>query len=96
MDIDIVWAGLAAVPIVAGLIQVARQIGMPANFAPLLAVVLGLAGSVGFSYSAGEATIQVAVAQGLAIGLSSSGFYSWIRTGADVVETVRANGAGGQ
>lgn len=94
MDLDVVWAGLAAVPIVAGLIQVARQVGLPANWAPLLAVGLGLAGSVGFSYTAGEATIQTAVAQGLAIGLSSSGFYSWIRTGTDAVESVRASNAG--
>ena len=86
MDTEAVWAGLAAVPIVAGLVQVAKPIGLPHAWAPVLALILGISGSVGFSYTAGEATIQVAVVQGLAIGLSSSGLYAWIGTGNDAVK----------
>ena len=96
MDTEILFAGLAAVPIVAGIVQVAKPIGLPHAWAPVLALVLGVGGSVGLSYTAGDATIQVAVVQGLAVGLSASGLYSWIGTGTDAVKRVRANnGAGG-
>jgi hypothetical protein len=95
MEVETLWAGLAAVPIVTGLVQVVKPLGLPAKWAPLLALLLGLAGSVGFSYTAGEATLQVAVVQGLVVGLSSSGLYSWIGTGTNAVKSARANGAGG-
>ncbi len=96
MDTEAVWAGLAAVPLVAGLVQVAKPIGLPAAWAPVLALILGIAGSIGFSYTAGEATIQVAIVQGLSVGLAASGLYAWIGTGNDAVKRVRAaNGDGG-
>ncbi len=96
MDTEILFAGLAAVPIVAGIVQVAKPIGLPAAWAPVLALALGVGGSVGISYTGGDATIQVAIVQGLVIGLTSSGLYSWIGTGTDAVKRVRANnGVGG-
>lgn len=58
------------VAVVTGLVQVAKAAGLPAKFAPILSIVLGLLGGM---YAATD--IKEIVFIGLAIGLAASGFF---------------------
>lgn len=60
------------VPIVIGVVQVIKTVGLPNRFAPLASLVLGIAGAV---FLVGGA-LQVAILQGIIVGLTASGLYS--------------------
>ncbi|WP_199620656.1 hypothetical protein [Paenibacillus alkalitolerans] len=64
---------IALVPIIVGLVGVARTAGLPARWLPLLAVVLGLVS--GFVYIAPDEP-QKAVLSGVVMGLSAIGAWS--------------------
>lgn len=66
------------VPIIVGLIEVFKRIGLSTRFAPLMSLVLGVAlftGAQGFSFES--------VVIGLVAGLTSCGLYS---TGKSIVQ----------
>ena len=74
MDFELI-GGIAAVPIIIGLVQLLKSIGFPAKYAGVLAVGLGLAASLGYTYFQAEPWYEAAV-MGLAVGLSAAGLYS--------------------
>jgi uncharacterized membrane protein YdjX (TVP38/TMEM64 family) len=63
------------VPIVIALVEVAKRIKLPDQYAPLLSIILGVAGAFIFP----QATIQLTILEGLVFGLSASGLYSGVR-----------------
>jgi ABC-type uncharacterized transport system permease subunit len=73
MDLDLY--GISAVLVIVGLVQLAKQIGFNSKYGGVLAVVLGLCLSLGFSYFS-DVTAFKAVVTGLALGLSAAGLYS--------------------
>lgn len=75
-------AGAAAVPLIVALVEAAKQAGLPARWAALLAVVLGLLLSLGFQAAGGTSDSRGwadATLAGLALGLSAAGLYSGAR-----------------
>lgn len=62
------------VPIVVGLVEVAKGIGLPPRFAPIAAIALG----VGLSFLSGLSW-QTSAVQGILIGLAASGLWSGAR-----------------
>lgn len=90
MEIELTqFAGIAAVPFLVGLVEVAKRLGMDAVWATPLAIGLGVALSVGWQ------AVQVypqaapwfnAVLIGIALGLAASGLYSGTMK---VVDTVK-------
>lgn len=68
---------LAIVPIIVGLVEVMKRLGLPSRWAPLAAVVLGILGGF-FFLSPGDA--RQAVLAGLAAGLAAVGLDSGSRT----------------
>lgn len=72
-------AGVALVPLIVGITELAKLLGLPARWSALLAVSLGLVASLGYqaagSAPAGRAWADALVA-GLALGLSAAGLYS--------------------
>lgn len=68
-------AGIGAVPIIIGAIQLAKSMGLNAKWAGVGAVVLGVGLSFLYSYFA-DAVWYNALITGLAVGLSSAGLYS--------------------
>ena len=76
-------AGVAGVPLVMGLVEVAKRLGLGSRWAPALAVGLGAALSLGYRAAVGlpggEAWAQAAL-NGLALGLAAAGLYSGGRT----------------
>ncbi len=80
MDLEIY--GVSAVLVIIGLVQLAKQVGFNSKYGGVLAVVLGLAVSLGYAYWA-EVTAFKAVITGLALGLSAAGLYSTAKNAAE-------------
>ena len=80
-------AGVAVVPLIVGLVEVAKGAGLEARWAPAMALGLGLAVSLGYQAAlgmpAGAAWAQAGLS-GLALGLAASGLYSGTRAVAHV------------
>jgi len=75
------WVGVAAVPLISGIVQMLRSAGLPARFSGLVAIVVGMILATGSMLSDAELTliqrpaIIEALGQGLMAGLGASGFY---------------------
>jgi len=59
------------VPIIVGLVEVAKRVGLPTKFLPLLAVVLGIANSYLFN--------EFSIIDGLVSGLMAVGLFSGVK-----------------
>jgi len=66
-----------AIPLINGLVEVAKRAGVPNRYLPLLAVVMGVMAGVGLRNP--NESIAIAVMEGLVIGLSAVGLYSGTR-----------------
>lgn len=76
-EVAVLWAGFGAIPIVMGIVQAMKQVGLPSRWAGVVSLVLGVAGGVIF---AGSLDLwRTAVAGGLYVGLSASGLYSTLK-----------------
>lgn len=62
---------IGSTPIVLGVTSAIKQIGLPNQYAPLVSILLGI-GAVLLT----GAVWQVAIAQGIIVGLVASGLYS--------------------
>lgn len=74
---DIVF-GVALVPLIVGVVQVAKLTGLPDRFAPLASLILGLVLSAGLGLSQNDFTAE-SLLVGIALGLSASGLYSGVK-----------------
>lgn len=66
---------LVLVPIVIALVQILRGVGLPTQFAPVAALVIGVTGAIALTTPS-----VVAAIQGILVGLSASGLYSGSKT----------------
>jgi len=64
---------IAIVPIIIGIVEMFKRLGIPAKWSPVVAVILGVISSFAFS-STGN--VPATVIQGMIYGLSASGLYS--------------------
>ncbi len=73
--------GVVIVPLIVGLVEMAKRLGLSSRYAALLALAIGLAISVGgwLAVQAGGRDLFDATLVGLALGLSASGLYSVAR-----------------
>jgi hypothetical protein len=62
---------MAIVPVILGLVQVVKQVGLPSRFAPLASIAIG----IGLVALTGVAW-QAFVVQGIIAGLAASGLWS--------------------
>ena len=62
---------IVAVPIIIGIIEVLKRAGLPDKYAPITALVLGVA----WSFAIGGTSVT-SVFDGIVAGLSASGLYS--------------------
>ena len=73
------YAGVLAIPLIIGLVEAAKKVGMDSVWATPVAVGFGLAISVGYvaaQQMPGSEVWVRAVLWGVALGLSASGLYS--------------------
>ena len=74
MAIEITLSIITA--IVIGLVQVAKTMGLPSRYAPLLAIILGVLGLLVITWFAPEAKV---VFTGIVVGLTACGLYSGVK-----------------
>lgn len=74
------YAGVLAVPLIIGLVEVAKRSGLSTVWCAPLGILLGLLLSVGYQWAAVPDSTRLdwvnAVIGGLGLGLSASGLYS--------------------
>ncbi len=78
---DAMLGGFLMVPVIVGLVEVAKRLGLAPIYAAPLAIALGLLFSVGYTLAAGlpgGETLANAVLRGLALGLSAAGLHSGV------------------
>jgi len=75
--------GVALVPIIIGLAEIAKRLGVPKKYLPVLDLVLGIV--AGFIYAA-PGNAKEAALVGIALGLSASGLYSGVKNVAQAVK----------
>jgi hypothetical protein len=68
--------GLSAVPLILGLVQLGKEVGLPGRFAPLLSLALGIAAGMAMQSTLPHPVWVQGLVIGIAIGLSASGLYS--------------------
>jgi len=73
MGVDMEIYGILIVPLILGLVEVAKRVGLPDKWSPILSVVLGLLAGV---LLLSPEDIRRGVVVGLALGLSATGLYS--------------------
>jgi pyruvate/2-oxoglutarate/acetoin dehydrogenase E1 component len=73
MDLEIY--GVSAVLIIIGIVQLAKSVGFNSKYGGVLAVVLGVTASFGYTFF-NETNYFKAIIVGLALGLSAAGLYS--------------------
>lgn len=66
---------IALVPVIIGLIEIAKQVGLPAKWSPVAAIIIGII--VGCVYVADSPAEGILV--GLTMGLAASGLYSGVK-----------------
>ena len=71
--------GIVIVPAIVGLVQVAKDTGLPGRFAPLVAVLFGIAAGVA-QLEAGSLPWIPAVILGVSFGLTACGLYDGARS----------------
>ncbi|GIQ70894.1 hypothetical protein DUZ99_08730 [Xylanibacillus composti] len=81
MDVEIY--NIALVPVILGLVSAATAVGFPKSWAPIAALVLGVA--AGISYVAPD-NLGQGVLVGITLGLSAVGLYSGAKNG---IESIR-------
>lgn len=65
--------GIVIVPLIIGLVEVAKKLGLSDKLCPVLALALGTVVGV---FCTTEISLQSRLVTGVALGLSSSGLYS--------------------
>jgi hypothetical protein len=76
---ELIIAGVPASIVIVSLVQIAKGCGMPRRYAPLLAIVLGIAVTVAIQVAVALPWLRVwweALGAGLMLGLSACGLYS--------------------
>lgn len=73
-----IFAGIALVPVIVGLVEVFKRTGLPDQYAPIASLILGLLVAGLVALSAGTFTAAT-ILTGIAYGLSASGLYSGVK-----------------
>ncbi len=77
---NVEYGGVLIVPVIIGLVEMGKRLGLSTAYAAPVAVGLGLLISIGYTAtaepSAEHARLADAVLRGLALGLSAAGLYS--------------------
>jgi len=73
---SVVWFGVASIPLIVGIVQVAKQSGLPSRFAGLAALITGLAGGILSARFGIDTNVPAAIASGIMAGLAAAGAWS--------------------
>jgi len=74
---------VAIIPLIVGLVELAKKLGLPDKFAAVLSAILGVV--IGLVYVAPDDPAK-AVLVGLSMGLAASGLYSGVKNTAEGIK----------
>jgi len=72
---QIVLFGVAAMPVIAGVVEAIKRAGMPSRYAGVLAILFGIGAGAAAALST-DTQLGAGIAQGLLAGLGASGVWS--------------------
>ncbi len=78
------WWGVPALFVVIGLVELAKKVGFPAQYAMLLAVAIGIVGGIASTIFA-SSVLANATMGGVVIGLMASGLWSGVKNASENV-----------
>lgn len=81
---DFEYAGLAIIPIIIGLVEVLKRLGMPEKLSAIPALILGELAGI---FYVSPDSIKTGILIGIFLGLSSCGMYSVTKNGIQAVKT---------
>ncbi|MCU9595865.1 hypothetical protein OEV82_15780 [Caldibacillus thermolactis] len=84
MDLNIY--DIALVPLISGLVEVFKQIGVPNRYCSLISIIIGLIFGILFIE---EGTLKSSILIGLMLGLSASGLYSGTKCVHETIKHVK-------
>lgn len=67
------YAGIAIIPLLIGILEVFKKVGLKEKYIPIFSVSLGIVIGIGLF---GNGDLKVGLVQGIFIGLSAVGLYS--------------------
>lgn len=67
------YGGIAIIPLLIGILEVFKKLGLKDKYIPVVSVVLGITIGIGLF---GDGDIKIGLVQGIFIGLSAVGLYS--------------------
>ncbi|MCL5264154.1 MAG: hypothetical protein M1343_02995 [Chloroflexi bacterium] len=76
------WWGVPALFVVIGLVELAKKVGFPAQYAMLLAVAIGIVGGI-LSTIFANSVLANATMGGVVIGLMASGLWSGVKNASE-------------
>lgn len=76
---------ISIIPLIVGIVELLKQIGLPSKFAALVSVLLGIA--IGVVYISPD-DIKKGILVGLALGLAASGLYSGTKSTVEGVKNL--------
>ncbi len=88
---DLIIYEISIVALIIGVVELAKQLGLPTKYGGIVAVILGVGTSIGYSVWAENPLFQ-AVITGVALGLTASGLYSTAKNTLEGVATKKKEG----
>ncbi len=73
---DFTAGGIALIPVIVGLVEIVKRLGLNDKFAPLVSLVFGVVAGIVY-LSPGN--VQMGVLQGIVMGLAAVGLYSGVK-----------------
>lgn len=72
----ILWLGVAAVPLILGIVEVAKRAGLAARYAGVAALVLGTGLGIAVATETGDTSLLAGGIGGASVGLAAAGAWS--------------------
>ncbi|MFS8501313.1 MAG: hypothetical protein FWJ59_05840 [Caldicoprobacter sp.] len=76
---------VAIIPLIVGIVELLKQVGLPSKFAALVSAILGIV--IGMVYLSPD-DIKKGILVGLALGLAASGLYSGTKSTAEGLKSL--------
>lgn len=77
---------IALIPLISGLVEVFKQVGIPKKYSLLLSIVIGILLSIVYTDSI---DLKKGILMGVMLGLSASGLYSGTRSVHQTIKTIK-------
>ena len=76
---------VAVIPLIVGIVELFKQIGLPSNFSAVVSLILGVV--IGIVYISPN-DIKKGILMGLALGVAASGLYSGTKSTVEGIKVV--------